>query len=98
MNKKSAVITVAANLLAATALAGTMGPVTEQPSWPYLKTSALRDPVCFYFTLESLLFYCHKQVVHHLMIILSKFQATHDFHDLSKVAIMRHLHPVFSSK
>jgi len=36
MNRKSAVITVAANLLAATALAGTMGPVTEQPSWTWV--------------------------------------------------------------
>lgn len=36
MDKKSAVIIVAANFLAASALAGTMGPLTEQPSWTWV--------------------------------------------------------------
>ncbi|HAT1597667.1 TPA: porin family protein [Legionella pneumophila] len=36
MNKKSAVIIMAANFLAASALAGTMGPVTAQPAWAWV--------------------------------------------------------------
>lgn len=36
MNKNSAVIIMAANFLAASALAGTMGPVTAQPTWAWV--------------------------------------------------------------
>lgn len=36
MNKNSAVIIMAANFLAASALAGTMGPVTAQPTWTWV--------------------------------------------------------------
>ncbi|RUR08544.1 outer membrane protein [Legionella sp. km772] len=36
MNKKSAVIIVAANFLTASALAGTMGPVTQQSDWTWV--------------------------------------------------------------
>ena len=36
MNKKSAVIIVAANFLGASALAGTMGSVTVQPAWTWV--------------------------------------------------------------
>lgn len=38
MNKNSAVIIMAANFLAASALAGTMGPVTQQPAWNWVGT------------------------------------------------------------
>lgn len=38
MNKNSAVIIMAANFLAASALAGTMGPVTAQPTWTWVSS------------------------------------------------------------
>lgn len=73
MNKKSAVITVAANLLAATALAGTMGPVTEQPSWTWVAALSA-DPVwervgstqTFYLTPEIEKSYVTSQSTHTL--------------------------------
>lgn len=44
MNKKSAVIIVAANFLGASALAGTMGSVTVQPAWTWVGSFSA-DPI-----------------------------------------------------
>jgi hypothetical protein len=77
---------------------GLVPPPSFASKRPYLKSSALRGHRSLLFIQESLLFYYHKQVVHLLMIVLSKFQAIDDFHALNKVAVKHHQPLAFSSK